>query len=299
MSLLGKLTQRLTRPVVSAIEHGVQQALPLHRPAPARPVDRFDGPAQASLDRTHPAPHATPLTPNDLAVLPQNQHQDGHTNACGTTCLASLMSYYGQPTTHQQVDAEIRPFDLGTGAEAIAGYANGHGMRAQVKNGGSLEDLAKLVDQGVPPMAHIDPDGGSNLNSHWVVVTGYTRNAAGGIESLVLSDPAGREGAATGSHRTVSAAEFDAQWSNLKYGGVSVGESRELIAIVPRDGQVTSADGRSRPASSISLPASSLKDELRATPAHLVETLGTDLGLAAQELKDEVRKARNFFRHLF
>jgi len=57
-----------------------------------------------------------------------------------------IESYFGHPTTHEQIDPREDP-RLQTWAPprtTIASYANSHGtLRASVKNEGSLEDLAK------------------------------------------------------------------------------------------------------------------------------------------------------------
>lgn len=262
--------------------------------APARALDVFVAAGGASGVRRSSA---------DLGVMPQNQNTQGTNNACGTTALASLMSYFGVPTTHQQIDASIRPFDFGTGSTDLVAYANAHGMRAQLKDGASLGDLTSMIDKGVPPMVLMDPDGGSNTNLHYVTITGYTRNADGSVKDLLISDTWGATGAAQGQRYSMPAAEFDAKWGNLKLAGISTGESREMICMVPAHGTVVGGDGVTRDAASIELPTSSLRDELRAAPMHLIESTATALGNAAQKVKDELKsaasKVRDFFKSLF
>lgn len=289
MSFLSKLVHQLSpthlaAQVLAPITSQVQP--PRAAPVGFSTADQFQGPSVTGPR----APQR--LSPNDLGVVPQNQNTTGTTNACGTTALASLMGYFGVSTNHAQIDQAIRPFNFGTGSEAIAAYANAHGFRAQVKDGASLDDVAKLVDQGAPPMVLIDPDSSSNTNTHYVTVTGYTRDASGKVNSLVISDTAGAVGGQAGRRYTMSAADFDKKWSNIKLAGINTGQSRELIGIVPAKGSISGADGVSRPASSVKLPTSSLKDELRAAPMHELETLANQVG-------GVVQKVRDFFRRLF
>ena len=103
------------------------------------------------------------LTPNDLGVLAQNQ---GHTNACGTTSLANVMTYWGMPRTHEQIDHAVRAFDIFSAPEKLVSYARDNGLRAELKNGSSLNDIAHAIDQGSPPIVLIDPDSDKNANLH-------------------------------------------------------------------------------------------------------------------------------------
>ena len=109
-------------------------------------------------------------------MLAQDQ---GNTNACGTTSLANVLTDWGKPTTHEQVDSDIRHFDLFTAPDKIVDYARDHGMRAELKADASVNDLAKMIDQGVPPIVLMDPDSDSNANLHYMTVTGYNKDASG------------------------------------------------------------------------------------------------------------------------
>ena len=199
------------------------------------------------------------LTSNDLGVLAQNQ---GHTNACGTTSLANVMTYWGMPRTHDQIDKSIRPFDMFSAPDKLVSYARDNGLRAELKNDASLEDLAHAVDQGSPPIVLIDPDSDKNANMHYITVTGYSRDANGKIDQLAIADSAG------GYRYTTPAADFQKKWDNLKMEGVSTGLNNVMITTAPKDNRpVTGGDGVTRNASDIQLPTSSLGSTLKSAPA--------------------------------
>ncbi|HEX8436702.1 C39 family peptidase [Archangium sp.] len=198
---------------------------------------------------------APKLSPNDLGVLAQNQ---GNTNACGTTSLANVMTHWGMPRTHEQIDKSIRPFDLFTAPDKLVSYARDNGLRAEIKNDAKLDDLARMVDQGVPPIVLMDPDSDKNANLHYMTVTGYNRDANGKISDLVIADSAG------GHRYTMPAAEFQKQWDNLKMGGVGTGLNNVMITTVPKDGRmITGGDGVARKASDIQLPKNSFWSNLK------------------------------------
>lgn len=226
---------------------------------------------------------AEKLSPNDLGVLAQNQ---GNTNACGTTSLANVLTYWGKPTTHEQVDSSIRHFDLFTAPDKIADYARSHGMRAEMKTDANVEDLAKMVDQGVPPIILMDPDGGKNANMHYMTVSGYDRDANGKISDVVVADSAG------GYRYKMPAEDFQQKWNNLKMGGISTGLSNVMISVVPNDGRkVTGGDGVTRNASDIQLPKSSLGSAIKSAPARGIADVISDVTTAADKVEHSVKDA--------
>jgi hypothetical protein len=198
---------------------------------------------------------ARKLSPNDLGVIPQDQ---GNTNACGTTSLANVMTHWGMPRTHEQIDDSIRAFDMFTAPDKLVEYARNNGMRAELKADASLDDIAKMIDQGAPPIVLIDPDEGSNAILHYVTVTGYNRDASGKISDVVIADSAG------GNRYTVSAEEFQKKWDSLKMGGIGTGLNNVMITAVPNDGRtVTGGDGVARNVSDIKLPKSSFWSNIK------------------------------------
>ena len=218
---------------------------------------------------------ARKLAPNDLGVLAQDQ---GNTNACGTTSLANVLTHWGQPTTHQQVDESIRHFDLFSAPDKIVEYAQAHGMRSELKADANLDDLANMVDKGVPPIVLMDPDNDKNANLHYVTVSGYNRDASGKITDLVIADSAG------GDRYTMPAAEFQQKWDNLKMGGISTGLNNVMISVVPNDGRkITGGDGVVRSASDIKLPKSSFWSNIKSGLARGVANLISNVTTAADK----------------
>lgn len=225
---------------------------------------------------------AVKLSPNDLGVLAQDQ---GNTNACGTTSLANVMTYWGKSTTHNEIDKSIRAFDVFTAPDKIVDYARSNGMRADIKTDANVEDLAKMVDQGVPPIILMDPDESSNANLHYMTVTGYNRDSSGKISDVVVADSAG------GNRYTMSADEFQKKWSDLKMGGVSTGLSNVMISTVPNDGRtVVGGDGVSRKSSDIQLPSSTLTSDIKSGFARLAANGVSNVTHAAEKISDGAKK---------
>lgn len=174
-------------------------------------------------------------------------------NACGTTALSMLMTYFDAPAVVRQVgaiDAAIRPssrdghIDSFTAPLDIARYAQRHGFQASLHNQSSEHDLARMIDQGVPPMILYDEAGdGSTL--HYVLVTGY--RDVDGKRQWTISNP-------SGFTHTKSSDGLLKAWSNLNIRGVSLQYSRLMIAIAPRTGTVTLPSGGTKPATALALP---------------------------------------------
>jgi predicted double-glycine peptidase len=209
----------------------------------------------------------------------------GNTNACGTTSLANVLTHWGKPTTHQQVDSDIRHFDMFTAPDKIVEYARDHGMRAELKADASVNDLAKMIDQGVPPIVLMDPDSDKNANLHYVTVTGYNKDASGKITDLVIADSAG------GDRYTMPVEEFQKKWDNLKMGGIGTGLNNVMISVVPNDGRkITGGDGVTRSASDIKLPKSSLWSNIKTSLARGVANLLANVTTGAAKIWEGAKK---------
>ena len=228
---------------------------------------------------------ARKLSANDLGVIPQDQ---GNTNACGTTSLANVMTHWGMPRTHDQIDDSIRAFEMFTAPDKLVEYARNNGMRADMKVDANLNDIARMVDQGAPPIVLIDPDQDNNATLHYVTVTGYNRDAQGNISELIIADSAG------GNRYAMSAEEFQKQWDNLKLGGVPTGLNNVMITAVPNDGRsVVGGDGQTRNVSEIELPKSSLWSNLKSSVARGVANLLSNVTNAAEDVWNGVKAVGN------
>lgn len=231
------------------------------------------------------AHRAAPLADHQLDVVQQDQ---GGSNACGTSSLAAVLSYWGPPTNHEEIDASIRHFDLFTAPDAIVAYARDNGMRSELKAGANLEDLASMVDQGVPPIVIIDPDDSDNLNLHYVTVSGYQRDDQGHVSSLVIAD------SGTNTTYVTDAKEFQKKWGQLKLGGVGTGLNNVMISVVPADGrEIHGADGNTRRASDIALPQSSLSSTVESLFARGVASAASGVTTAADAVWQGVQAAGN------
>lgn len=208
----------------------------------------------------------------DLLVEPYNQGQavDPETGvtasqqSCGTTSLAMLMNHLKPGSADQSaIDHEIRRSNKGsfTSPTDIVDYADRHGFRAAMTNNASVEDLARMIDQGVPVQVLMEPlasDGkpGPNpddLGIHYTVVNGYTRGADGRVQDVIVSDP-------WGLHYSMPAADFERHWGDLRLKGVSTGLSHLMITMVPQDGTIRRPDGKAVAASSVVLPTAGAAD---------------------------------------
>jgi hypothetical protein len=238
-------------------------------------------PTTASGNGTAPS-GARKLSPNDLGVIPQDQ---GNTNACGTTSLANVMTHWGMPRNHDQIDDSIRAFDMFTAPDKLVEYARNNGMRAELKNDATLDDIARMVDQGAPPIVLIDPDSDSNANLHYVTVTGYNRDESGKITDVVIADSAG------GRRYTMSAEKFQQQWDSLKLGGIGTGLNNVMITAVPKDGRsVVGGDGKTRNVNDIQLPKSSFWSNIKSGFARGIANLLSNVTNTAENVWNGIKK---------
>lgn len=136
----------------------------------------------------------TKTAQGDQVAVPHLQQGE---NECGPTSLAMIMKYYGlNPGNYHKMFSSDT---VGHGPLALREKARIEGLTARQENNGSLEDLAALVDKGIPPLVLGIYGGGANsslndyLNNagkaHWMVVTGYQRDVSGAISQVSFNDP--------------------------------------------------------------------------------------------------------------
>lgn len=191
---------------------------------------------------------------SSFPVYDQRSISGGQQNSCGTTSLSEILNYWnpsGPGQSTKEIDSSIRKSDFGASMVDLVSYAQSHGMRASIKSDASLDDIASMIDQGVPVQVLIDPDQNKgDTVLHYVNVVGVTRDASNKITSLQIAD------SATGTITSRSASEFMNQWSNLKELNVSTGWNCMMMTYVPNDNRViTAPDGTQRKANTISLPS--------------------------------------------
>ncbi len=93
---------------------------------------------------------------------------------CGASALASVLSYWGQVTTIEDVAAEVyNPRLKGTLSIDLLLYAERHGLEARLYRGG-LRDLKERLDEGIPLIVMVDYGIAGLQKNHFLVVTGYS-----------------------------------------------------------------------------------------------------------------------------
>src|SRR3989338_7502233 len=144
---------------------------------------------------TQEAAKTAPSLKKDIKIPVPNLIQGN--NECGPTSLAMLMKYYGinPGNYHNMFESDT----VGHSPLALRAKALDKHMTVRQENNGSLEDLAALVDKGVPPMVLGIYGGGNNSTvenyinnaskAHWMVVTGYKKDDAGKITHIYFNDP--------------------------------------------------------------------------------------------------------------
>jgi hypothetical protein len=154
--------------------------------------------------------------------------------------LSMIESYYGRDAGPGRIEREMSAEGYGTSPEDVAEYADSGRFRSEVKHGGTLNDLARNVDRGIPTMVLT---GGSRCGGdQYMVVTGYQRNACGRITTVTVAD-------SQGETREMRASELSRRWAA---GG------QTMVSVVPRHGSIVGTDGVARNARDISLPHDSV-----------------------------------------
>lgn len=223
-----------------------------------KPAATADDLSKALADPTGPLRSGRPPEPFQVELPVPLRTQER--NACGTTSLAMIAQYFGRNVTPQEIDRTSRSFGLFTSPDNLLSWARNNGFRAEMKNDASIDDLTRMIDQGVPPMCLVDSGSRTDIQLHYVVVSGYDRGPDGEVSRLRLSDPMGRL-------REVTPEQFLREWDDIPFVGVRTGERRLMMTFVPEGNRpITAPDGTVRPASSIELPKSSLGADLRNMP---------------------------------
>lgn len=170
----------------------------------------------------------------DVPLLYQYTGRDQ--NACGTTSLTMILQHFGKKITREEVDAKIRQVDGPTDPDEIVSLAKQQGLNAAMYNKGSVDELKKFLDRGIPLEVMIDPNANpSDLTLHYVVVTGYETDPKSGKTNLLINDPARLEPV------RMDQAEFEQKWSSLKVKDFGIGLDRFFIAIAPSGTELPSS----------------------------------------------------------
>jgi Peptidase C39 family len=182
--------------------------------APASPAPRIPLPSII----TTPASTAT--------AIPLSHQRQQEQNACGTTALSMIMTYFGHPVSPAEIDNSIRRRDVGTPPSLIVEYAQNNGFAAGQYNDGSWEAMKGYIDQGIPCMALIEPGTPNDLVAHYVNVVGYETTTDGRL-NVILDDP-------SRSNRTSLPLEsFLAKWDSIKMLNLNTGYHNFFMVVAP------------------------------------------------------------------
>lgn len=253
-------------------------------PTPAKPAAAAATSAGQAGDSLSTSPVARDAKNFEPFLLDQ-----GHSFACGTTSLAMLMNFWkNNPSAHsrESLDAAIRPMDIGSSPMNLSKYAKEQGFQVVARNNSSIEDLTKLLDQGVPVQILYDRDDNDAnfVGQHFVLPIGYSRDAQGQVSAIRVADP---------YHKTydVPIDLFKSRWDHLKMKNVGYGYNNYMNILLPKENvPITGPDGRVRQSKDIVLPAAQKPGAM----AHVVDALA-DLGIVVGKAK---RGIQGFFERV-
>ena len=154
--------------------------------------DTLPTPLVAAAATLVPAPTATPpsaaseataASPASVSLRPAQAELTGFTqvwqrvNNCGPATLAMALSYWGWKGTQANTANTLKPDpnDRNVSPEEMAAYVRQVGLGAEVRLGGTLEQLKDLVAAGFPVILETTlllPEKG--WEGHYTLITGYS-----------------------------------------------------------------------------------------------------------------------------
>jgi hypothetical protein len=141
-----------------------------------------------SLGGKAAAPFAHPLDRRLIPAVPFIADDSSH---CGPSALAAVLSYYGRPTTKEEVAADVQRLDLrGALGPDLVLWARNQGFEALFKDS-SPEEVVKSIDALRPVILLLDEGFGPVRKGHFVVAVGYSPEGlvvnSGEIQQQLLS----------------------------------------------------------------------------------------------------------------
>ncbi|MCU0695451.1 MAG: hypothetical protein MUC96_02850 [Myxococcaceae bacterium] len=170
------------------------------------------------------------LVTSDLGV------KQGTTNACGPLALWLALGQFGRATQDwQQLDAELRPWSLGTSPGVLLDGARERGLQAQLYNHGTFDDLERETRLGRGVLVMVDvggydrpngdmlPGDPNDFETHWMRVTRAWRDSLG-RRWVEYENP-------WGTREVLRYEAFERLWSNQRLGGLPTGYDRAYVLI--------------------------------------------------------------------
>ncbi len=192
-------------------------------------VDRFE----ASMKDV---PLSRAGTVRQAMVTSELPVKQGETNACGPLSLWLVLGQFGRATQQwQQLDADVRPWGLGSSPGVLADAARERGLQAQVYNHGSFFDLERETQAGRgvlvmcdvggydSPRGDMKPGDGGDFDSHWMRVTRAWEDSMG-RRWVEYENP-------WGAREVLRFEQFDLLWKDQRLGGLPTGYDRAYVLI--------------------------------------------------------------------
>lgn len=162
--------------------------------------------------------------------------KQGQTNACGPLSLWLALGQFGRATqTWEQLDADVRPWGLGSSPGVLAEAARERGLQAQVYNHGSFFDLERETQAGRAvlvmtdvggydrPNGDMQPGSRGDFESHWMRVTRAWEDSLG-RRWVEYENP-------WGAREVLRFEQFDLLWRDQRLGGLPTGYDRAYVLI--------------------------------------------------------------------
>lgn len=170
------------------------------------------------------------VTSDELGVA------QGPTNACGPVALWLALGQFGRATqTWEQLDAELRPWSLGTSPGVLIDGARARGLQAQLYNHGTFFDLERETQAGRAvlvmtdvggfdvPNGDMQPGSRGDFESHWMRVTRAWEDSMH-RRWVEYENP-------WGTREVLRFEQFEALWKDQRLGGVPTGYDCAYILI--------------------------------------------------------------------
>ncbi len=150
---------------------------------------------------------------------------------CGPASLKIVLGYYGIGKSEQELSELVGKDDQGTTDRGLARAAESLGLRADIKNESSFEEIEGWLSKGVPVIVNWFTRGRSDYldsevaDGHYSVVVGLDE------QNIYLQDPE------IGKLRTIARDDFMRVWFDFSGETIKPDELllRQIIAIYPKD----------------------------------------------------------------
>jgi hypothetical protein len=211
---------RINGPGAMAAAVGVQTVAARRKEAPPRPVSVQRAARFEARMNDVPTGLAGTVRRQGQALVAGERVEVGpsETNACGSIALWLALGQFGRATQDwRQLDAELRPWTLGTSPGVLVDGARDRGLQANVYNHGTFDELERETRHGraVLVMVEVEP--------HWLRVKRAWRDSLG--RKWVESENPG------GLREVLRYEAFESHWRDQRLGAVPTGYDRAYVSI--------------------------------------------------------------------